>query len=63
MSGCDDGLKIVGMEISQYPDTIVYIKGEAEELDFTGIVIAYQLKGGQFDFGVVDKETKKMTVS
>ena len=46
LGGCDDGLRIVDMEITQYPDTIVYIVGEKDELDFTGMEIVYILKDG-----------------
>ena len=47
LGGCDDSLRIVDMEITQYPDTIVYMVGEKTELDFTGIMITYTLKSGK----------------
>lgn len=34
--GCDTGLKIVGIEIEEYPDRIVYFSGTDNELDLSG---------------------------
>lgn len=45
VSGCDSGLKIVGMEIEKFPDRIVYFSGVDKELDLTGGVVNYILKG------------------
>jgi hypothetical protein len=44
-SGCDSSLEIVGMEIVQYPNKIVYFSGVDKELDLTGGVVNYILKG------------------
>ena len=42
--GCES--KIVDMKISKYPDSIVYVVGEATELNFDGMEIVYILKDG-----------------
>lgn len=44
--GCDDGLKIVGMEISHYPNRIVYVKGVDHKVDLTGGKVNILLKDG-----------------
>ena len=45
VSGCDSSLEIVGMEIQNYPNRIVYFSGVDKELDLTGGVVNYILKG------------------
>lgn len=41
--GCDSGLKIVGMEIKQYPNKIVYFAEIDNKLDLTGGFVNYIL--------------------
>jgi hypothetical protein len=45
VSGCDESLRIVGMEIEKYPTRIVYYAGVDKELDLTGGVVNYIHKG------------------
>jgi hypothetical protein len=45
VSGCDSSLQIVGMEIEKYPNRIVYYAGVDKELDLSGGVVNFILKG------------------
>lgn len=61
VSGCDSSLEIVGMEIEKYPDRIVYFVGVDKELDLTGGVVNYILKGNSKK--AEDMEDRYITVS
>lgn len=47
--GCDSSLAVVSMEISKYPDRIVYYVGVDEELDLTGGLIIRTTKSGNVE--------------
>lgn len=47
--GCDSSLEVVSMEISKYPDRIVYYIGVDEELDLTGGLIIRTTKSGNVE--------------
>lgn len=47
--GCDSSLEIVSMEITKYPDRIVYYSGIDEELDLTGGLIVRTTKSGNVE--------------
>lgn len=47
LTGCDSSMEIVGMEIEKYPNRIVYYTGIDKDLDLSGGVINYILKGNK----------------
>ena len=61
ITGCDSGLKIIGIEIEKYPDRIVYYSGIDKELDLTGGVVNFILK--QNTKSAVNMEDNEVTVS
>lgn len=46
LSGCDFGLEVVGIQINQYPDNIVYYSDVDTELDLSGGTVGLCLKDG-----------------
>ena len=46
LCSCDDGLKMVGIEIVSYPDRLVYVKDVSTELDLNGGVYRIERKDG-----------------
>ena len=61
VSGCDSSLEIVGMDIEKFPNRIVYFSGVDKDLDLTGGVVNYILKGNSKT--AVDMGDKYITVS
>lgn len=45
-SGCDSGLKVVGLEITHYPSNIVYHVGESTEINLDGGLVRLVTKDG-----------------
>ena len=44
LTGCDAGLEIMGMEIVNYPDRLIYVANKDNELDLSGGEIEFILK-------------------
>ena len=44
LTGCDEGLRIIGMEIINYPDKLIYVANKDNELDLSGGEIELILK-------------------
>lgn len=44
LGACDEGLRIVGMDINTYPNRIVYIAGRDKTLDLSGGTVKLQVK-------------------
>ncbi|PKM73754.1 MAG: hypothetical protein CVU91_01505 [Firmicutes bacterium HGW-Firmicutes-16] len=58
LGACDEGLRIVGMEINTYPNRIVYIAGQDKTLDLSGGTVRYKLKDKQVQGSTVDMSDK-----
>ena len=46
-AGCDTGLEIVGMEISEFPGKIVYYAGRDTQLNLSGGKVKLTVKSGR----------------
>jgi len=44
LTGCDEGLRIIGMEIVNYPDKLIYVANKDDKLDLSGGKIELILK-------------------
>ena len=47
LCSCEADLEVVGIQISHFPDKIVYFKGVDDMLDMTGCTIFIQLRSGE----------------
>lgn len=46
LTSCDSGLRIVGIYVSEYPDRTVYVCGQDNEIDLSGLEVTLQTAEG-----------------
>ena len=46
LTSCDSGLMIVGLYVSEYPDRRVYVCGQDNEIDLSGLEVTLQTAEG-----------------